>query len=66
MPTLWLRDHRDQWHTTRMQGFSSSDDGEVILQLAIEPPLDRDTPWLELRATGQQEQVRARLPLRWA
>jgi hypothetical protein len=49
-----------------MQGFSSSDDGEVILQLAIEPPLDRDTPWLELRATGQQEQVRARLPLRWA
>ena len=65
MPTLWLRDHRDQWHTTRMQGFSSSDDGEVILQLAIEPPLDRDTPWLELQAAGQQEQVRARLPLRW-
>jgi hypothetical protein len=66
MPTLWLRDHRDQWHTTRMQGFSSRDDGEVILQLAIEPPLDRDTPWLDLRATGQQEQVRARLPLHWA
>jgi hypothetical protein len=66
MPTLWLRDHRDQWHTTRMQGFSSRQDGEVIMQLAIEPPLDRDTPWLELQATGQQEQVRARLPLRWA
>jgi hypothetical protein len=66
MPTLWLRDHRDQWHTTRMQGFSSRDDGEVILQVAIEPPLGRDTPWLELRATGQQKQVRARLPLRWA
>jgi hypothetical protein len=66
MPTLWLRDHRDQWHTTRTQGFSSRDDGEVILQLAIEPPLDYDTPWLDLRATGQQGQVRARLPLRWA
>jgi len=66
MPTLWLRDHRDQWHTTRMQGFSSRQDGEVIMQLAIEPPLDRDTPWLELQATGQQEQIRARLPLRWA
>jgi hypothetical protein len=66
MPTLWLRDHRDQWHTTRMHGFSSREDGEVILQLAIEPPLDRDTPWLELQAAGQQEQVRARLPLHWA
>ncbi len=65
MPTLWLRDHRDQWHTTRMQGSSSGDGGEVLLRLAIEPPLDRDTPWLELRAIGQQEQVRARLTLRW-
>lgn len=66
MPTLWLRDHRDQWHTTRMNSFSSRDNDEVILRLAIEPPLDRDTPWLELRATGQQEQVCARLALRWA
>jgi hypothetical protein len=65
VPTLWLRDHLGQWHTTRIQGFGSRDDGEVIVQLAIEPRLDRDTPWLELRATGLQEQFRTRLPLRW-
>lgn len=66
MPALWLRDHRGQWHTTRMNGFGSGNDDEVLLQLAIEPPLERDTPWLELQVTGQRAHIRVRLPLRWA
>jgi hypothetical protein len=65
MPALWLRDHRGQWHTTRMKGSNSAQNGGVTLRLMVVPPLDHNTPWLELRATGLRAQVRLMLPLRW-
>ena len=36
-----------------------------MLQLEIVPPLEADTPWIDVVAAGQSAQVRARLPLRW-
>jgi len=33
--------------------------------LAIAPPLEAGTPWIDLVAAGQSAEVRARLPLSW-
>lgn len=66
LPVLWIRDSSGRWHTTRTNGFSRlGDTGEAVLWLAIVPPLDRGTAWLDVVAAGQSAEVRARLPLRW-
>ena len=39
--------------------------GEVTLELAIVPPLEASTPWIDVVAAGQSAKVCARLPLRW-
>ena len=43
----------------------AGDDGEVTVDLAIAPPLEAGTPWIDLAATGPSAQIQARLPLRW-
>ena len=66
LPTLWIRDHAGCWHATRDYAPRPlGDDGEVSLELAIAPPLDAGTPWIDLVAAGPSAQVQARLPLSW-
>jgi len=63
-PPIWIRDSDGRWHATRTSGQSGMD-GEIALRLEIVPPLSRATTWIEVRATGQSAQARARVPLRW-
>jgi hypothetical protein len=63
-PTIWICDRGGRWHTTRTSGQSGMN-GEIALRPEIVPPLSRATTSIEVRATGQSAQTRARLPLRW-
>jgi hypothetical protein len=64
LPTLWVRDSSGRWHATATDfTMPSGNSGEVVLWLRIVPPLDRDTTWIDLVATGQSAEVRVRLPL---
>ena len=63
-PPIWIHDSGGRWHATRTSGQSGMN-GEIALRLEIVPPLSRATTWIEVRATGQSAQARARLPLRW-
>jgi hypothetical protein len=66
LPALWIRDHAGRWHATRDYAPRSlGEDGEVTLELAIDPPLEAGTPRIDLVAAGPSAQVQARLPLRW-
>jgi hypothetical protein len=66
LPALWIRDSGGRWHATRTRGVNPCrDTGEVVLRLAIVPPLDRGTIWIDLAVAGPSAEVRARLPLRW-
>jgi hypothetical protein len=64
LPALWVRDSSGRWHATRTQGVGPSPSSrEVIVWLAIVPPLDSGTPWIDMVATGRSAEVRIRLPL---
>ena len=67
LPVLWIRDSGGRWHATRTDGVSPmwGDTREIMVWLAIVPPLDRGTAWIDVVATGSSAQVRARLPLSW-
>ena len=66
LPTLWIRDSAGRWHATRDYApWPPGDKGEVTLELAITPPLEAGTRWIDVVAAGQSAQVRARLPVRW-
>lgn len=66
LPTLWIRDSAGRWHATNHYAPRSlGDNGEVTLDLAIVPPLEAGTRWVDLVAAGTSAEVRARLPLRW-
>jgi len=67
LPVLWIRDSGGRWHTTRTTGVSPmwGDPREIMLWLAIMPPLDPGTAWIDVVATGSSAEVRARLPLSW-
>jgi hypothetical protein len=66
LPTLWIRDNAGRWHATNHYAPRPlGDNGEVTLDLAIAPPLEAGTPWIDMVAAGQSAEVRARLPLRW-
>jgi hypothetical protein len=66
LPVLWIHDDRGRWHTTETHGIAHPVvNGEVVLWLRIWPPLDRGTTWIDVLATGQSAEARARLPLRW-
>ena len=66
LPALWIRDHAGRWHATRDYAPRPlGDDGEVTVDLAIAPPLEAGTPWIDLAAAGPSAQIQARLPLRW-
>jgi len=66
LPVLWVRDSSDRWHATRINGLSlSGNTGGAVLWLAIVPPLDRSTAWIEVVAAGQSAEARVRLPLGW-
>jgi len=67
LPVLWIRDSSGRWHTTHTNGVSPmwGDTREIMLWLAIMPPLDRGTAWIDVVATGPSAEVRARLPLSW-
>ena len=55
-----------RWHATRDYAPRPlGDDGEVTLELAIAPPLEAGTLWIDVVAAGPPGQVRARLPLSW-
>ena len=57
---------RGRWHATNHYAPRPlGDNGEVTLDLAIAPPLEAGTPWIDMVAAGQSAEVRARLPLRW-
>ncbi len=61
-----IRDSSGHWHATRTNGVSPMwDTREVMLWLAIMPPLDRGTAWIDVVAAGPSAEVRARLPLSW-
>jgi hypothetical protein len=67
LPGLWVRDSAGRWHATRDYAPRlHGDDGEVTLELTIAPPLEADIQWIDVVATGQSAQVRARLPVRWS
>ena len=58
LPTLWIRDNAGHWHATRDYAPRTlGDDGEVTLELAIAPPLEAATPWIDLVAAGQSASV---------
>jgi hypothetical protein len=68
LPVLWIRDSHGRWHATRLDGVSPwgdnganpwTDTSMVTVWLRIIPPLDRDTAWIEISATGRSAQVRA-------
>jgi hypothetical protein len=65
LPVLWIRDGANRWHATRTSGWNRLKDDEVVLRLAIVPPLEAETPWIEVLAAGQSAEVRAVLRLRW-
>ena len=66
LPALWIRDSAGRWRATRDYAPRSlGDNGEVTLELEITPPLEAGTRWIDVVATGQSAQVRARLPVRW-
>jgi hypothetical protein len=66
LPALWIRDHAGRWHATRDYAHGPpGGNGEVTVDLAIVPPLEGGTPWIDLVAAGPSAQIRARLPLRW-
>jgi hypothetical protein len=66
LPALWIRDHAGRWHATRDYAPRPlGDNGQVTLELAIAPPLEAGTPWIDLVAAGPSAEVRARLPLSW-
>jgi hypothetical protein len=66
LPTLWIRDSAGCWHATRDYAPRPlGDNGEVTLELAIAPPLEAGTRWIDVVAAGQSAEVRARLPLHW-
>jgi hypothetical protein len=66
LPVLWIRDSADRWHATRTTGWSPLGNDEVMLRLAIVPPLEADIPWIDMVAAGRSAEVRATLPLRWS
>jgi hypothetical protein len=67
LPTLWVYDSAGRWHATRDYAASGSGGrDETTLELAIVPPLAADTQWIDVVASGQSAQVRARLPVRWS
>jgi hypothetical protein len=63
-PPVWICDSSGRWHATRTSGQSAMN-GDIALRLEIVPPLSRATTWIEVQATGQTAQARARLPLPW-
>jgi hypothetical protein len=66
LPALWVRDSGDRWHATHTSGLSAADDySEVMLWLAIVPPLERGTARIDVVATGASAEIRVGLPLRW-
>jgi hypothetical protein len=66
LPTLWIRDNVGRWHATNHYAPRPlGDHGEVTLDLAIVPPLEAGTPWIDMVAAGPSAQVWTRLPLRW-
>jgi hypothetical protein len=67
LPALWIRDSSGRWHATSTNGVSPmwGDPREVMVWLAVMPPLDRGTAWIDVVATGSSAEVRARLPLSW-
>lgn len=66
LPTLWIRDSAGRWHATRDYAPRRlGERGEVTLELAIAPPLEAATPWIEVVAAGPSAEVRAGLPLHW-
>ena len=66
LPALWVRDGSGRWHATQTRGVGPSPSSrEVIVWLAIVPPLDSGTPWIDMVATGRTAEIRVRLPVRW-
>ena len=66
LPALWIRDQAGRWHATRDYAPRPlGDSSEVSLELAIAPPLEAGTPWIDLVAAGSSVEVWARLPLSW-
>jgi hypothetical protein len=66
LPALWIRDHAGRWHATRDYAHGPpGGNGEVTVNLAIVPPLEGGTAWIDLVAAGPSAQIQARLPLRW-
>jgi hypothetical protein len=66
LPALWVRDSAGRWHVTCDYAPGPlGDKGEVTLELAITPPLEASTRWIDVAAAGPSAQVRARLPVRW-
>lgn len=66
LPVLWIRDHTGRWHTMRSVGMIPQHDyGAVMMRMAIIPPLDPDTPRVEVVATAASGEARLTLRLRW-
>lgn len=75
MPVLWIHDSDGRWHATRTDGVSPwgvnganpwTDICMVTVWLRIVPTLEPGTAWIDVVATGQTAEGRARLPLSWS
>jgi hypothetical protein len=78
LPVLWIRDSSGRWHTTQTNGYyPTKTTGEVILPMAIVPPLAAGTSWVDMFApanprrsapaypsTGPEIRARANRPSR--
>jgi hypothetical protein len=64
-PVVWIRDSGGRWHTTRTDGATPGNTGDVMWWLEVVPSLDRSIAWIEVVVGGRSAEIRARLPLHW-
>jgi hypothetical protein len=62
-PAIWFRDGGG-WHAT-CGGVSMDLDDEATMELAVVPPLSRDTDRIEVHAAGRSAQASVTVPVRW-
>jgi hypothetical protein len=60
----WVRDDAGGWHLGAVEEASPAG-GDVVLRLALLPPLDHPTATLTIEVTGVSRQVTATVPVHW-
>ncbi len=64
LQALWVRDSSGDWHATRTSGILPWNEAGLVMQsLAIIPPLQAGTAWIDVFAAVPAAEARVRLPL---